>query len=103
MTRIVWDQSALAELAQREEMRRFLGEIAEDVAVRARSNASAYYPATRRVQAIITRSGTDGESAYADVGYASDQPGFVLWFSEVGTVNMSPRPHLRAALQQTKV
>lgn len=100
---IDWDAGALEELARHAAMRDMLEEVATAVRDRARLNASAYYPASRRVQAIIAETGTDSQSAYADVGYDRDQGGFVLWFSEVGTAKMAPRPHLRAALDQTSV
>lgn len=103
MTRIDWDESALAELASHAAMRDMLDEVATKVRDAARRNASAYYPASRRVQAIVTDSGVDGQSAFADVGYDRNASGFVLWFSEVGTTKMAPRPHLRAALEQTGI
>lgn len=101
MTRIDWDEGALADLARHAAMRDMLEEVATTVRDRARMNASAYYPASRRVQAIVCETGLDAQSAYADVGYDRDQGGFVLWFSEVGTTKMAPRPHLRAALEQS--
>ena len=103
MTRIDWDESALAELASHAAMRDMLDEVATKVRDVARRNASAYYPASRRVQAIVTDSGVDAQSAFADVGYDRNASGFVLWFSEVGTTKMAPRPHLRAALEQTGI
>jgi HK97 gp10 family phage protein len=103
MTGIRWDQAALAALAASDEMRDLLDEVAATVRDTARSNAAAYYPASPRVRAIITRSGSDEQGAWADVGYDADSPGFVLFFSEVGTVHMAPRPHLRAAVEQTRI
>lgn len=100
---IKWDGAAIAELESRPEVRDYLGKIADKVRDDARANARSYYPASRRVQAIISRTGTDAQGAYADVGYDATQSGFVLWFSEVGTVKMSPRPHLRAAVASNAV
>ena len=100
---IDWNEAALAELARTAAMRDMLDEVAGRVRDTARANAAAYYPASRRVQSIVSEAGVDGQSAFADVGYNRDDSGFVLWFSEVGTVKMSPRPHLRAALDQTRV
>ena len=103
MTRVDWRAGALDELASSPEMRSFLGDVADDIVDQARTNARAFYPGTNRVRAIAKETGVDAESAYADVGYTPTHPGFVLWWSEVGTQHMSPRPHLRAALQQVRL
>lgn len=101
--KIRWNDDALAELASGEPMREFIEGVGNKVRNNARANVKGHYPATRRDRAIVTESGTDEQSAYADVGYDKTQPGFVLFYSEVGTSTMSPRPHLRAALDQTRI
>lgn len=103
MTRIDWDEAALEALASHPAMREMLDDVATQVRNRARDNASGYYAPSRRISAIITESGTDRQGAFADVGYDRTHPGFVLFFSEVGTSRMSPRPHLRAAVEQTRI
>jgi len=95
--------AAIREMESSPQLRRMLGEVADDVATIARRNAAAHYPASRLPQAITSADGTDADGAYADVGYTRTDPGFALWWSEVGTSKMSPRPHLRAALTQVRV
>lgn len=103
MTRINWNEAALAELESSEAMQNMLHKAGNAVRDQARANVKSYYPSTRREKAIWTDSGVDAKSAYADVGYDRTQPGWVLFYSEVGTSLMSPRPHLRAALDQTRL
>lgn len=102
MSTIRWDQDALSELETGSAMRDMLHRAGNAVRDQARANVKSYYPSTMRYKAIWTESGVDAKSAYADVGYDRSQPGFVLFYSEVGTSLMSPRPHLRAALDETR-
>lgn len=99
---VEWRRGALDEIGRSTEMAVFLTRVAENVAEQARRNARGHFPGTDRVQGIDTDFGVDEVSAYANVGYAKTHPGFVLWWSEVGTQKMSPRPHLRAALNQVR-
>lgn len=103
MTRIDWNRAALDELLHSQAIADMLDHAGRAVRDQARRNAASYYPASRRILAIVSRSGDDGQSAYADVGYDKDHPGFVLFFSEVGTLRTPPRPHLRPALDQTRL
>lgn len=74
------------------------------VAAQARANVAGHYPGSHRANAIVAVTGqSDEQGPYADVGYARNHPGFVLFWSEVGTANMSPRPHLRQALTQVRI
>lgn len=98
-----WSPGALDEIAKSTEMAVFVTRAAEQVAIQARANVKAHYPDTERTPGIDTDFGIDDVSAFADVGYARTHPGFVLWWSEVGTQQMSPRPHLRAALTQIRL
>lgn len=100
---LVWRPGALSELAHSPELGEFVHKAARAVAKEAKANVVGHYPSTRRAKAIDTDSGMDAQSAYADVGYTASHPGFVLWWSEVGTQDMSPRPHLRAALNQVRL
>jgi len=72
----------------------------EDVGIKirdtARQNASAI---SRKSDALISRTGTDTDGLYVDVGYAKKHPGFFLWWFEVGTVRQAARPHLRPAVR----
>lgn len=95
--------SAIREMESSPQVRRLLNDAAHDIADIARRNAMAHYPASQLPQAIAALNGTDADGAYADVGYTKHHAGFVLWWSEVGTSKMSPRPHLRAALTQVRV
>ena len=92
------DPRALDRLARDAEMRRVLEDAAVKVRDEARSNAASVDAG--RASAIVADEPTeDAESAYVDVGYEKGDPGFVLWFHEVGTVNHPARPHLRPALR----
>lgn len=102
MKDIHWNRGALEELASSDAMRNMLHKAGNAVRDTARANVQSHYPGTQRARAIWTESGTDAESAYADVGYRRSSPGWVLFYSEIGTSLMSPRPHLRAALDQTR-
>lgn len=68
------------------------GEIVRD---HARSNASGI---SRDTDAIVsTEVDEDDEGPFVDVGYDKTNPGFVLWWHEVGTSQFPPSPHLRPA------
>lgn len=92
-------RAALAEIAESREVKKLAAGAALGIRDKARSNVQAIYPGTSRAQAIDVDGGTDAEGVYADVGYNKLHTGFVLFFSEVGTVKMSPRPHLRPAME----
>lgn len=100
---IDWAPGALAALAESPEVAAFIESAATKVRDQARNNAAAQYPGTSRTRGIAVESGRDAHGAYSDVGYTRTHPGFVLWWSEVGTQQMSPRPHLRAALHQIRL
>lgn len=100
---IDWTPGVLNALARTPEMAALLNRAAEKVADQARTNAAAHYPGSTRPLGIDTATGVDARSAYADVGYTRTHPGFVLWWSEVGTQRMAPRPHLRRALAQVSL
>ena len=100
---IDWDAAALASLAELPAVAEFIEDVAGKVAKQARGNASGHYPGTSRTRGIEAESGRDSRGVYSDVGYTRTHPGFVLWWSEVGTQKMSPRPHLRAALHQIRL
>lgn len=97
------NQSAIAALGRSASMSALLDNVAERVATQARRNVTGHFPGTARAEGIAVVSGVDQVSAHADVGYLRNHPGFVLWWSEVGTRKMSPRPHLRVALQQVRL
>ena len=100
---IEWNAGALAALAESAEVAAFVESAAAKVRDQARVNAAAHYPGTSRTRGIEAESGRDSQGVYSDVGYTRTHPGFVLWWSEVGTEQMSPRPHLRAALHQIRL
>lgn len=78
--------------------RRVLDQAAVEIRDRARANAAAIQPGHE--SAIITESGVDSSGvAYADIGYDKTNPGFVLWWAEVGTASQPPQPHLRPAVR----
>ena len=78
-----------------------LEQLGDDVAERAQANASW---AGDRAEAITSvPADYDRDGPYVDVGYDKRHPGFVLWWSEVGTERFPPRPHLRPALHGTSV
>lgn len=65
--------------------------IRDDARVNARS-------ISRDTDAIVsTEVERDAEGSYVDVGYDKTNPGFVLWWHEIGTSKFPPRPHLRPA------
>ena len=97
------DAAAIEELGRRPEVAAFVEKVATGVRNQARDSVKGHYPGTKRGRAIAVESGRDEISAYSDVGYTKTHPGFVLWWSEVGTQKMSPRPHLRAALNQVRL
>jgi hypothetical protein len=72
-----------------------LVEAGEKVRDGARANARSI---SRDTDAIVsTDVGSDAESHYVDVGYDKNNPGFILWWHEVGTSQIPPSPHLRPA------
>jgi hypothetical protein len=72
-----------------------LVEAGEKVRDQARSNARII---SRDTDAIVsTDVDKDTEGSYVDVGYEKTDPGFVLWWHEVGTSKIPPSPHLRPA------
>lgn len=97
---------AVRQIAHDPETVAFLGKVASEVAKKSRENVVLAYPSSLRIRklsrAIDLDFGVDEYGAWADVGYTSTNPGFVLWWSEVGTQSMSARPHLRAALDQVR-
>lgn len=97
------ERAAIALIEASPELARLLASAADSIAAQARRNAAAHYPSSPLPAAISTTSGTDTTGPYADVGYTRSHPGFVLWWSEVGTRKMSPRPHLRAAVKQVHI
>lgn len=100
--RLDLDPDALTRLA--EQSAAVIDKAAIKVAQRARANVRAHYPGTKRAAAIEAVTGlSDADGPYADVGYLKRHPGMVLFFSEVGTVTMAPRPHLRQALTQVRL
>lgn len=100
--RVNWDRAALKALETSEAMQSMLHRAGNAVRDQARANVQGHYPGTRRDRAIYTESDTDAQSAFANVGYDKTRPGWVLFYSEVGTLHMSPRPHLRRALDQVR-
>ena len=72
-----------------------LEEAGEKVRDQARSNARAISNDTDAI--VSTEVESDHEGHYVDVGYDKNNPGFVLWWHEVGTSQFPPRPHLRPA------
>lgn len=91
-------RGGLDALLQSAEVMAALDKEAEGVRDRARRGAR---PVSRRlVDAIVATPaevGPDGPEAR--IGYDKDQPGFVLWWHEVGTVNHRATPHLRPAIR----
>jgi len=72
-----------------------LEEAGEKVRDIARSNAASI---SRDTDAIVsTEIDEDDEGRFVDVGYEKTNPGFVLWWHEVGTSQYPPTPHLRPA------
>jgi hypothetical protein len=72
-----------------------LVEAGEKVRDGARANAGSI---SRDTDAIVsTEVENDSEGPYVDVGYDKNNPGFVLWWHEVGTSKFPPHPHLRPA------
>jgi hypothetical protein len=72
-----------------------LVEAGEKVRDGARANARSISPDTDAI--VSTDVDADTESHYVDVGYDKTNPGFVLWWHEVGTSQFPPSPHLRPA------
>ena len=95
--KIEWDRRALDDLSRGPLVAQALRVAGDRVRDQARRNAA---PISQRLaDAIWTdEPAEDGESAYVDVGYNRERPGWVLWFHEVGTINHPARPHLRPAL-----
>lgn len=91
------NRRALAALVNGPAGQRVLQEAADRIRDRARGNAAAIQPGHET--AIVTEVGVDDEGAFADVGYDKTNPGFSLWWAEVGTVNQAPQPHLRPAIR----
>lgn len=111
--RFDFNEAALAEIADSEGMAAMLDEVGAKVRGKARANARAVYPnhgpgdavgkaKTPVERGIIATAGRDAEGRYVDVGYHRGHAGFVLFFTEVGTSQMSPRPHLRPAVDQVR-
>jgi hypothetical protein len=72
-----------------------LVEAGEKVRDGARANAREISNDTDAI--VSTGVSTDSEGPYVDVGYDKNNPGFVLWWHEVGTSQFPPSPHLRPA------
>lgn len=111
--RFDFDESALQEIADSAGMGEMLDQVSRKVRGKARANARAIYPAhgdgdpvgdkkTPIERGIIAAPGRDAEGRYVDVGYHHGHAGFVLFWTEVGTTRMSPRPHLRPAVEQVR-
>ncbi len=77
--------------------RRYFKKAADTVRDRARSNARLIQPGHET--AIVSQVDVDSQGVYADIGYDKNNPGFVLWWAEVGTINQPAQPHLRPALK----
>lgn len=92
-----FNRRALDELVRRGDVAEEVARAALQVRNRARGNASAISRSLS--EAIEVETGTDGDGAYADVGYLKSAPGFVLWWHEVGTRKYPATPHLRPALR----
>lgn len=90
--------AALDEIANSAAVKALVGKAAVGIRNDARDRVRGYYGETARANALEVEAGIDAEGIYADVGYLKRHPGFVLFFSEVGTVKMSPRPHLVPAM-----
>ena len=103
MTGIRWDRKAIESILHANETRRMVEKATTKVQTTTRENVQKIYPGTTRTKGIGAESGEDSESVYGIVGYTKDHPGFVLWWTEVGTRKMRPRPHLRAALNQVRL
>lgn len=96
------DPAAVARLAH--QAASLCDRAAEQVAAQARANAAAIFPGSGRPSGIVSLPRqSDEHGPYADVGYTKHHPGHVLFFTEVGTVTMSPQPHLRLALTQVRI
>lgn len=91
------DRRAIESLNRTSEARAELQRQATEIRGRARQNAAAIDPTL--ASAIETDSGVDEDGAWADIGYDEHNPGFVLWWHEVGTVDFPARPHLRPAVR----
>lgn len=89
-------RQALNALLSGPEGRRFFKKAADEIRDRARVNADGI---STHTDAIISEVGVDSEGVYADIGYDKTNPGFVLWWHEVGTRDFPPRPHLRPAVE----
>lgn len=111
--RFQFNEAALAEIADSASMADMLDDAGRKVRGKARANARAIYPGHGNGEAvgkaktpiergIISSPGRDSEGRYVDVGYHHGHAGFVLFFTEVGTSQMSPRPHLRPAVDQVR-
>lgn len=111
--RFDFNESALQEIADSAGMAEMLDQVGRKVRTQARRNARAIYPAhgdgnpvgeqkTPIERGIIARPGRDDQGRYVDVGYHQGHAGFVLFWTEVGTTQMSPRPHLRPAVEQVR-
>lgn len=90
-------RGAIDDLARSAEAEAAVNETAK--VVRDRAKRSAGVVSTQRAEGIVAESGRDFEGAYADVGYDRTHFGFVLFWHEVGTSQISPTPHLRSALR----
>jgi hypothetical protein len=111
--RFDFNESALQEIADSAGMADMLDQVGRKVRTQARRNARAIYPAhgegdavgakkTPIERGVIAAPGRDAEGRYVDVGYHHGHAGFVLFWTEVGTTQMSPRPHLRPAVEQVR-
>lgn len=97
--RLGLDASAIAALVNEPGVRDELERKGMQLRNRARQNAARISP--RRTRAIVmTPVAADEGGPYVDVGYDKTNPGWVLYFSEIGTRTMPPRPHLRPAVGQ---
>ena len=91
------NENALRRMLEGDDGRRYFKKAADSIRDRARANAAVIQPGHE--DAIVSEVNVDSKGVYADIGYDKTNPGFVLWWAEVGTINQPAQPHLRPALK----
>ena len=92
-----FNSAALEAMIAGADGRRYFKKAADKIRDRARVNAAQIQPGNE--DAIVSEVAVDEKGLYADIGYDKRNPGFVLWWAEVGTRNQPAQPHLRPALK----
>lgn len=101
-TDLVFNQAALRALGTGPELKRFIGDLGEEVAARANAKAATLFEShggggVGSIQASVT---VDERGVHSKIGYPPEH--FYMWFGEIGTEHQRARPHLRPALYGTR-